>query len=44
MEIWQNLEKNASQIMIFLPRYMWAENKKLHTQMLSCLNFLWIVV
>ena len=26
MEIWQNLQKNASQIMIFLPYYMWAEN------------------
>ena len=27
MEIWQDLEKNATQIMIFLPHYMWAENK-----------------
>ena len=26
-EIWQNMEKNATQIMIFLPHYMWAENK-----------------
>ena len=26
VEIWQNLEKNATQIMIFLPHYMWAEN------------------
>ena len=23
---WQNLEKNATQIMIFLSHYMWAEN------------------
>ena len=28
VEIWQNLEKNATQNMIFLPRYMWAENNK----------------
>ena len=27
-EIWQNLEKNATQIMIFLPHYMRAENNK----------------
>ena len=26
VEIWQNLEENATQIMIFLPHYMWAEN------------------
>ena len=26
MEIWQNLEKNATQIMIFPSHYMWAEN------------------
>ena len=26
MEFWQNLEKNATQIMIVLPHYMWAEN------------------
>ena len=26
VEIWQNLEKNAIQIMIFLSHYMWAEN------------------
>ena len=25
-EIWQNLEKNATRIMISLPHYMWAEN------------------
>ena len=24
--IWQNLEKNATHIMIFLPHYMWAED------------------
>ena len=29
LDIWQNLEKNATQIMIFLPHYMWAENNKL---------------
>ena len=29
VEIWQNLEKNATQIMIFLPRYTWAENNKI---------------
>ena len=28
-EIWQNLEKNATQIKIFLPHYMWAENNNL---------------
>ena len=27
VKIWQNLEKNATQIKIFLPHYMWAENK-----------------
>ena len=26
VEIWQNLEKNATQIMIFLLHYTWAEN------------------
>ena len=31
VEIWQNLKKNATQIMIFLPRYMWAENNELQT-------------
>ena len=29
VEIWQNLEKNATQIMIFLPHCMWAENSNL---------------
>ena len=29
VEIWQNLEKNASQIMILLTRYMWAENNNI---------------
>ena len=28
MESWQNSEENAAQIIIFLPRYMWAENNK----------------
>ena len=28
VEIWQSLEKNATLIMIFLPRYIWAENNK----------------
>ena len=27
MEIWQNLKKNARQIMILLPHYVLAENK-----------------
>ena len=27
VEIWQSMEKNATQIMIFLPHHMWAENK-----------------
>ena len=27
VEFWQNLEKNASHIIIFLPHYMWAENE-----------------
>ena len=27
VEIWQNLEENATQIMIFLPNYMRAEYK-----------------
>ena len=26
VEIWQYLEENATQIMIFLSHYMWAEN------------------
>ena len=28
VELWQILEKNATQIMIFLRHYMWAENRK----------------
>ena len=28
VEIWQNLEKNPSHIVIFLPHFMWAETKK----------------
>ena len=28
VEIWQNLEKNATQVMIFLPHYMRAEINK----------------
>ena len=27
VEIWRNLEKNATGIMIFFPHYMWAENE-----------------
>ena len=26
VEFWRKLEKNATQVMIFLPHYMWAEN------------------
>ena len=26
VETWQSLEKNATEIMIFLPYYMWVEN------------------
>ena len=29
VEFWQKLKKNATQIMIFLPHYMWAENNEL---------------
>ena len=28
VEIWQNLEKMATEIMIFLHHYMWVENSK----------------
>ena len=28
VEIWQHLENNAAQNIIFLPHYMWAENNK----------------
>ena len=28
VEIWQNFEKNATLIMIFLPHYMWVEINK----------------
>ena len=30
VEIWHICEKNATQIMIFLPHYMWAENNNLN--------------
>ena len=30
-ETWQNLEKNATQIMFFLPHYMLAENNIIQT-------------
>ena len=30
VEIWQNLEKNAAQIMIFLPHYIWAEKNNIY--------------
>ena len=28
MEIWQNLFKKRTQVMIFLPYYMWAESNE----------------
>ena len=32
VEIWQNLVKNATQIVILFPHFMWTENKKLRKQ------------
>ena len=35
-KIWQNLEKKATEIMIFLPHYTWAKNKEQNLIKIVC--------
>ena len=39
VEIWQNLDKNSTQIMIFLRHYMWAENNEKITRQHGVIHF-----
>ena len=39
MEIWQNLEKNATEILMSLPHFMWAENNKFNVYIASKIGY-----